>query len=251
MKKLMVLTVAALTAAALTAAPTTTGKRSAGTRTSTGRAAMKAAADEEAPTSGRDAKVTIDMFPRLNKQATFGAPSVNGAAYVSGAYTRPRKWIVLETKYTTYADFQDQLTFTWHVLLETSTLNRSNKEGIPPYSYFTTTVTYQNIPDGSHAASVVLPPSYLERYGEPCAVGIVITNVKGEVLAGDCESSGGEVKDFAHPKTLDQAFWNNQKIMNATGKDGKPMIERRQGLMDRSKTIWALVNPNDYEDVAQ
>jgi hypothetical protein len=39
--------------------------------------------------------------------------------------------------------------------------------------------------------------------------------------------------------------------MNATGKDGKPMIERRQGLMDRSKTIWALVNPNDYEDVAQ
>jgi len=97
----------------------------------------------------------------------------------------------------------------------------------------------------------VLPPSYLERYGEPCAVGIVITNVKGEVLAGDCESSGGEVKDFAHPKTLDQAFWNNQKIMNATGKDGKPMIERRQGLMDRSKTIWALVNPNDYEDVAQ
>ena len=33
--------------------------------------------------------------------------------------------------------------------------------------------------------------------------------------------------------------------------DGKPMIERRQGLMDRSKTIWALVNPNDYEQVAQ
>ncbi|MBQ3672294.1 MAG: hypothetical protein II924_01900, partial [Kiritimatiellae bacterium] len=227
MKKLMVLTVAALTAAALTAAPTTTGKRSAGTRTSTGRTAVKAVVDE--PTSERAAKVTIDMFPRLNKQATFGAPSVNGAAYVTGAYTRPRKWIVLETKYTTYADFQDRLTFTWHVLLETktSTLNRSNKEEIPPYSYFTTVVTYQNIPDGSHAASVVLPPSYLERYGEPCAVGIVITNSKGEVLAGDCESSGGEVKDFAHPKTLDQAFWNNQKIMNATGKDGKPMIERR------------------------
>jgi len=256
MKKLMVLTVAALTAAALTAAPTTTGKKGTTTRTGT-KSAVAAktarAADEDEPTSGRDAKVTIDMFPRLNKQATFGAPSVNGAAYVSGAYTRPRKWIVLETKYTTYADFQDQLTFTWHVLLDTktSTLNRSNKEGIPPYSYFTTTVTYQNIPDGSHAASVVLPPSYLERYGEPCAVGIVITNVKGEVLAGDCESSGGEVKDFAHPKTLDQAFWNNQKIMNATGKDGKPMIERRQGLMDRSKTIWALVNPNDYEAVMQ
>lgn len=254
MKKLMILTVAALTVAAATAAPVTTTKRAAGTRTTAGRTAVKAAAaEEDEPTSGRDAKVTIDMFPRLNKQATFGAPSVNGAAYVSGAYTRPRKWIVLETKYTTYADFQDQLTFTWHVLLDTktSTLNRSNKEGIPPYSYFTTSVTYQNIPDGSHAASVVLPPSYLERYGEPCAVGIVITNVKGEVLAGDCESSGGEVKDFAHPKSLENAFWNNQKIMNATTKGGEPMIERRQGLMDRSKTIWALVNPNDYEAVMQ
>jgi hypothetical protein len=39
--------------------------------------------------------------------------------------------------------------------------------------------------------------------------------------------------------------------MNATQPNGDPMIERRQGLVDRSKTIWALVNPNDYEYVAQ
>ena len=38
--------------------------------------------------------------------------------------------------------------------------------------------------------------------------------------------------------------------MNAKdGKTDKPMIEMRQGLMDRSKTIWGLVNPNDYEMV--
>ena len=46
-------------------------------------------------------------------------------------------------------------------------------------------------------------------------------------------------------------FWEDQKIMNATGADGKPMIERRQGLVDRSKSIWALVNPNDYEATVQ
>ena len=46
-------------------------------------------------------------------------------------------------------------------------------------------------------------------------------------------------------------FWEDQKIMNATGVDGKPMIERRQGLVDRSKSIWALVNPNDYEATVQ
>ena len=237
-KKLMMMTTVALAAAVALAAP---------------KKKPVAVDDEDAPTTGKEAKITIDQFPKLGRAATLAAPSVPGGTIIGKCYTKPRSWIVLESKYSTFAKWQDQLTFTWHVLLDTktSTLNRGNKEGIPPYSYFTTTVTYQNIPDGSHAASVVLPPSYLERYGEPCAVGIVITNVKGEVLAGDCESSGGEVKDFAHPKTLDQAFWNNQKIMNATGKDGKPMIERRQGLMDRSKTIWALVNPNDYEDVAQ
>ena len=38
--------------------------------------------------------------------------------------------------------------------------------------------------------------------------------------------------------------------MNAE-QGGKPMIERRQGLVDRSKTIWAMVNPNDYEATMQ
>ena len=91
---------------------------------------------------------------------------------------------------------------------------------------------------------MVLPPSYLERYGEPKAVGLEITNQNGELLSGDCWS---EVKGVASHKK----FWEDQKIMNATGADGKPMIERRQGLVDRSKSIWALVNPNDYETTVQ
>ena len=45
-------------------------------------------------------------------------------------------------------------------------------------------------------------------------------------------------------------FWEEQKIMEAQA-NGKPMIERRQGLLDRSKSIWALVYPNDYEAIAQ
>jgi hypothetical protein len=46
-------------------------------------------------------------------------------------------------------------------------------------------------------------------------------------------------------------WWDDTKIMDAKNHAGEPMIERRQGLVDRSKTIWALVNPNDYEVVAQ
>ncbi len=160
-------------------------------------------------------------------------------------YTKPRKWIVIETKYTTYAKFLDQLTFNWHVLLETKSAkeNKGNRAGLAPYSYFTTTVTYFNIPAGQHGASACLPPSYLELYGEPKAVGLEVSNENGDTLS---VSSWSEVKGIK----AGTKFWEDEKIMGARMGD-KPMIERRQGLVDRSKTIWALVNPNDYETTLQ
>lgn len=244
MKKIMILALSAITAAAVVAAPT--AKKSAGTKK--GVAVKTAAADEtEEATTGREAKIMIDNQPMLGKSACLGAPSVPGASSIGRAYQKPRAWIVLETKYTTYAKVQEQLTFEWHVLLDAKSAseNKGNREGLPRYSYFTTSVTYQNVPNGGHAASVCLHPSYYERYGTPCAVGLVISNAKGEVLAGDCWAEGNEVMSFAHPKAITDAFWNNQKVM------GDEKIVRRQGLVDRSKTIWALVNPNDYEYVAQ
>lgn len=240
MKKLMMIAVV-LAAATVVAAPKATKKSKA--------AAAPAAATEEV-TTGRGAKVTIAQEPKLGQQTCLAAPSISGASLIGQTYKKPRKWIVLETKYDTYgtdsSNFLDQLTFTWHVLLETksATENKGNKDGLAPYSYFTTSTTYFNIPAGSHAASVCLPPSYLERYGEPKAIGLEITNQNGEMLGGDCWS---EVKGVASHKK----FWEDQSIMNATNGGNGPMIERRQGLVDRSKTIWALVNPNDYEATAQ
>ena len=164
---------------------------------------------------------------------------------IGNCYTKPRKWIVIETKYTTYAKFLDQLTFNWHVMLETKSAkeNKGNKMGLSPYSYFNTTVTYYNIPQGSHAACVCLPPSYLELYGEPKAIGFTVSNQNGDVLGGGTVS---EIKGIK----ADAQFWDDQNIMGAQQGD-KPMVERRQGLVDRSKTIWALVNPNDYETTMQ
>jgi len=204
----------------------------------------------EMVTTGRGAKVNITQAPLIGQGSCLNAPSLQGASVIGQCYKKPRQWIVLETKYETFGTetsrFLDQLTFTWHVLLETKSAkeNKGNKEGFAPYSYFSTAVTYFNIPFGAHAACVCLPPSYLERYGEAKAVGFVITNQNGDELAGDCWSEINGIK--SHEK-----FWDDQKIMSATGKDGKPMIERRQGLVDRSKTIWALVNPNDYEATMQ
>lgn len=235
--KLTMLVVTALTVATVVAAPR--------------KAVVKMeVADDTPAVSGKDAKITIDQFPKLGRVSTLMAPSVAGATIIGQCYTKPRKWIVLEAKYSTYSRWQDQLTFTWHVLLETKSATEKDKtDKIAPYSYFSTSVTYANIPKGTHAASVCLAPSYLERFGEPKAVGLVIANKDGTILAGDCES---EIKGIpTHPKTLEAAFWNDSKIMNAVDANKEPMIERRQGLQDRSKTIWALVNPNDYEMVVQ
>ncbi|MBR3221204.1 MAG: hypothetical protein IKF72_03150 [Kiritimatiellae bacterium] len=205
------------------------------------------AGNEDGPvTSGKEAKILVDQMPKTGQQCCLTAPSIQGASMVGQCYTKPRKWIVIETKYTTYAKFLDQLTFNWHVMLETKSAkeNKGNKMGLAPYSYFNTTVTYFNIPQGSHAACVCLPPSYLELYGEPKAIGFTISNQNGDILGGGTVS---EVKGIKS----DTQFWEDQNIMNASGPDGKPMVERRQGLVDRSKTIWALVNPNDYEATMQ
>ena len=244
MKRILILAIAAITATSLLAAPTTTKRAGA----KKGPVKTAAVDEDEEATSGKEAKVNIDVYPKLGHQACLPSPSIPGATTIGKAYTKPRQWIVLETKYTTFAKLQEQLTFEWHVLLDAknATLNKGNRDGYPRYSYFTTSVTYHNIPNGGHAASVCLHPSYLERYGEPCAVGLVISNAKGEVLAGDCWAEGEKrIQALAKPSSLEEAFWNNQKIM------GDKEIERRQGLVDRSKTIWALVNPDDFEYVAQ
>lgn len=234
--KLMVLMTAAMAATVALAAPTRSKR---GVKPMTG--------NEDGPeTTGRAAKFLIEQPPRLGSQVCFTAPNINGLA---AAFKKPRQWIVLETRYATFgtdtSKFLDQLTFNWHVLLETKSAkeNKGNREGLAPYSYFTTTVTYFNIPAGSHCSSVVLPPSYLERYGEPKAVGFEVSNQNGDVLGGN---SWSEVKGIKPGSR----FWEDESIMGAKQGD-KPLIERRQGLVDRSKTIWALVNPNDYEATIQ
>ena len=235
MKKLMTITVVALAAATAFCAPA---------RNKKGAQAM--AGNEDGPsTSGREAKVTIDQMPRTGRSCCLGAPSVQGATMVGQCYQKPRSWIVIETKYTTYAKFLDQLTFTWHVVLETKSAkeNKGNKMKLPPYSYFNTAVTYYNIPQGSHAACVCLPPSYLELYGEPKAIGFEISNQNGDILGG------GTVSEMA-PIKANTKFWEMDNFKDAMGGEN-PNIVRRQGLVDRSKTIWALVNPNDYETTMQ
>ena len=244
MKKLVLVfaLVAAVTAAY--AAPTAKSGRGSSRKAAAAKAAVDT--DEE---EGPVAKVHIEQYPKLGRQATLPAPNVGGGSTIGQAWNgRPRSWIVLETKYSTTAKCIDQLTFVWHVVLETETATSKDKEGqakMAPFSYFNTSVTYVNIPRGTHAASVCLHPSYLEQYGEPKAVGLVVLDANGKEIAGDTMS---EMTKYI-PKG--SKFWDDPKVMDTKQSNGIPYLERRQGLQDRSKTIWGLVNPNDYELVIQ
>ncbi len=239
-KMVMAVTVA-LAAVTLFGAPASAKKKSA-------KGAIQAMAgnDDGPSTVGKEAKVLIDQMPKTGQACCFNAPGIQGGTLIGQCYKKPRQWIVIETKYTTFAKFLEQLTFTWHVMLDVkkATENKGNRAGVSAYSYFSTSTTYFNIPQGSHAACVCLPPSYLELYGAPMAIGFEVSNQNGDVLAG------GTVSEIPGIKANDK-FWENQEILNKAGKDGKPLVERRQGLVDRSKTIWALVNPNDYEATMQ
>jgi hypothetical protein len=87
----------------------------------------------------------------------------------------------------------------------------------------------------------------LERYGEPAIIAAVITNKEGDVL--DYQNEGA---DQVVGRKLAEKWWENDQVLSA--KDNKTdvaLIARRQGLLDRSKTIFALINADDYEMVVQ
>ena len=100
-----------------------------------------------------------------------------------------------------------------------------------------------NIPKGAHGASCVLPPSVLERYGEPVVISVRITNKEGDILDGQDEGASN--------LKMPENWWENDGVFSAKDKSDTPLITRRQGLVDRSKSIFALVNPDDYEMVHQ
>lgn len=246
MKKSLIFATAALAAATVLAQARTRGNFS-GARATTTRRGPVGADGGVAVAQGREAKVIISQHARIGNQNLQVAPSLSGGGQ-GPVFKKPRRWIVMEMKYDTYASWQDQLTVTWHVLLDITKATEKNKEKPKPgeeppsqYSYYTCSTTYINIPQGSHAASVCLPPSVLERYGEPVVISAVITNKEGDIL--DTQNEGAQALKLA------DKWWENDMVFSMKDKRGIPLIERRQGMVDRSKTIFALVNPNDYEVV--
>ncbi len=145
---------------------------------------------------------------------------------------KKRLWGVFDVEYTTRERWTDQLSFTFHVL--SSGFDEETKRKM--FNYYTITQRYADIAKGQHRSCAVLIPSQIERYGTPVALAVEVTGKNGDVLATEMATAG---------INLPADWWKNDKVMN----NPAVKVERRGGLVERSKTPFALVNPNDYEVV--
>ncbi len=142
---------------------------------------------------------------------------------------KPREWALFEVKYETSSKWTDELKFEYHVMTK-----GKNEEGKEAFSYYTAVIRYIDIPKGEHMSSVAIPPSLVERHGEPVAVALEVTGKDGTVLASESPAGG---------MSLPKEWWKDSKVLD------NPSVTRRTGLIDRSKTPFALINPDDYEVV--
>jgi len=176
----------------------------------------------------KEEKVRITRFPQPGKTSMVRTPnfSVNVANLQPSVSKRPREWALFEIKYSTGQKWTDELMFNYHVMAK-----GKDDDGKDMYSYYTQTVRYIDIPKGDHMSCVALPPSLVERYGEPVSLALEIVGKDGTVLDSKQEGEGSK------------EWWKDSRVLD------QPNIKRRQGLVDRSKTPFALINADDYEVV--
>ena len=141
-----------------------------------------------------------------------------------GPRKRPRQWFKIEVTYDTDAQWLDEVTFTYYVVVKA-------KEPIPGrnslFTLFKGEVSYINIEKGRHSADIYLHPSTIARFGEVERVATVV-------------SQGGRMVTMAGEPALSSganARWWEQ----LPPQDGY--------LLNRTQTPFAMINFDDYEAI--
>lgn len=188
-------------------------------------------APASAPAGKEENRIKIERMPPPNKTAVIRTPEYDVRVQnTQPPLTRkPREWALFEVKYSTSAKWTDELTFNYHVMTK-----GQDDEGGDIFNYYAATVRYIDIPKGDHMSCVAIPPSQIERYGEPVAVALEIVDKDGEVADQQSETI---------IKFPSDEWWKDSKVLDS------PKTKRRQGMVDRSKTPFALINIDDYEVV--
>ena len=225
-------------------------RRSAARGSSAGKTAREAEQDK------MNAKVKISQMPSIGPQSLIVAPQIVAQGGSQSITKSRRQWGVYEMTYRTAQKWTEDLTVNWYVLCDTKKAKQVDRSKtaarLPPFVYYTLVSRYVNIPEGDHRSCVCLPPSFIERYGEPVVISCELVTSEGKLLDGMTVVNGFsyvQAGQFNEETKAKMEWWANDEIINAKDKNGDAMIEIRQGLVDRSKSPFYLVNNADYEAI--
>lgn len=178
----------------------------------------------------------ISDMPKLSKQHVLKKqPEVQyRSADIRPSSTKPRDWAYFEFEYETAKGkatdpkWIDDLAVTYYVMTQ-----GIDDQGAKEFNFFTTTVHYADVARGQkHRAAVVLPPVAMDRFGVPVAFSVEISDGEGDPVT----------KTVTGIQSIPEDWWTNEKVT-------EKLVTRDGYLVDRSKTLFQFVNPDDYEAV--
>lgn len=188
-------------------------------------AAVPAFAQQQAAMSKT---LKLGDMPKLGKQHLFiKAPELSVRSEIRSTRAKPRDWAFMAFDYETSPKWIDDLAVTYYVMTQ-----GFDDEGKKEFNLFTTTVHYGDIAKGKHTAAVVLPPQAIDRFGAPIAFAVEVSDDGNDPLS----------KSVVGMQGIPEDWWTNEKV-------AEKLIPRDGYLVDRSKTLFQFVNPDDYEAV--
>lgn len=131
---------------------------------------------------------------------------------------KSKDWLRIVATYDTDAQWTDDLTFTYYVLVR----NKDPKG--PPRSLFRGKVTYVNVGKGrNHESDVYLHPSTIARYGDAEMVAVLI-------------ESGGRLLASESQPPSSKRWWEQLSPIDGL-------------VLNRMQTPFAMINFDDFEAV--
>lgn len=145
---------------------------------------------------------------------------------------KSRVWGVFDVTFQTVPQWIDSMTITYTVILLNPKPDAKKNE--KPMTLMQTTVEYADVAqDREHKAGAVVLPAALLRLGEPLGFAVSIS-VGGKEVASQGVGKG--------PLQSHKEWWKDSAILD------HPNVQRRDAyMMDRMKSPFQLVDPDDYE----
>ena len=190
-------------------------------------------------------------------EASFKAPRINNESSwrlktprIAGNSThKEREWGVFDYSFDTLAEWTDNVVVNYYILLDAEKVKDPTRPAdAPRWSFLQLSLRFSDIPKGKdHKVSAVLLPAALLRFGYITAFGFEMT-VQDKLVYADQQFANGSIliptmkTALANNPNTKVKWWELTQVIN------NPKTAKLDGfLVDRAKTPFSLVSPDDYE----